>query len=257
MSLSIKTMLFLVGFFCATLSMASGGPPMITDDPETPGEGNWEINLADYAFHGKTLTTNQLPLIDANYGWGENKQIKVQTPYLLESGVSDANINGDTRTGLGQSLAGIKWRFYDNEESEFKVSTYPQVGFNLPFTSSTQRQLSPKGVNVLLPVEFLKEWGKNDINVEIGRWFRPDPQNNTLILGVVYTRKIDSGFDWMLEWHDERDMHINYEEAILNTGTRYMINKNLIFLFAIGKDLHNTLGETNSLITYSGVQIRI
>ena len=25
---------------------AQGGPPMLTDDPDTPGSGNWEINLA-------------------------------------------------------------------------------------------------------------------------------------------------------------------------------------------------------------------
>jgi hypothetical protein len=27
---------------------AQGGPPMITDDPGTPGNGQWEINVARF-----------------------------------------------------------------------------------------------------------------------------------------------------------------------------------------------------------------
>ena len=30
----------------ATALHAQGGPPMITDDPGTPGPGRWEINIA-------------------------------------------------------------------------------------------------------------------------------------------------------------------------------------------------------------------
>jgi hypothetical protein len=30
-------------------SAAQGGPPFIADDPGTPGDGNWEINVAAYA----------------------------------------------------------------------------------------------------------------------------------------------------------------------------------------------------------------
>ena len=30
----------------ASEALGQGGPPMITDDPGTPGNGKWEINLA-------------------------------------------------------------------------------------------------------------------------------------------------------------------------------------------------------------------
>jgi hypothetical protein len=30
----------------ARMSFAQGGPPMITDDPGTPGNGKWENNFA-------------------------------------------------------------------------------------------------------------------------------------------------------------------------------------------------------------------
>ena len=40
----------------AAPAWALGGPPMVTDDPETPGDGNWEINIAAIRnhMHGET-----------------------------------------------------------------------------------------------------------------------------------------------------------------------------------------------------------
>ena len=31
--------------------LAQGGPPLVTDDPETPGDGHWEVNLAATGDH--------------------------------------------------------------------------------------------------------------------------------------------------------------------------------------------------------------
>src|SRR5215831_18405962 len=35
----------------ATSALAQGGPPMVTDDPGTPGDGHWEINIGSIATH--------------------------------------------------------------------------------------------------------------------------------------------------------------------------------------------------------------
>jgi hypothetical protein len=51
---------------------AQGGPPMITDDPGTPGNRKWEINLAVALEHRLGETSLDLPAIDLNYGVGEN-----------------------------------------------------------------------------------------------------------------------------------------------------------------------------------------
>ena len=43
-------LILLVFFFCVFLPLrvlAQGGPPLITDDPGTPGDGHWEINIAE------------------------------------------------------------------------------------------------------------------------------------------------------------------------------------------------------------------
>ena len=46
---TIATTLLALATACMLLaareSLAQGGPPMVTDDPETPGDGKWEIRL--------------------------------------------------------------------------------------------------------------------------------------------------------------------------------------------------------------------
>src|SRR5207249_1143679 len=116
---------------------AQGGPPLITDDPGTPGNGHWEINLA--------LTTEQtrrerlfaLPLADINYGLGQRIQLKCEIPWLLKQ-------EGPTLSGLGSPRLGIKWRFVDEEPHGFSMSCYPQFTFNL-VSDSARRGLVEGG----------------------------------------------------------------------------------------------------------------
>jgi len=71
---------------CTTkFAFGQGGPPMITDDPGTPGDGKWEINLAIDFEHRSDETSIDLPEIDLNYGVGEHIQLTLQTaPVLLK-----------------------------------------------------------------------------------------------------------------------------------------------------------------------------
>src|SRR5262245_48129453 len=61
-------------------ALPQGGPPMLTDDPGTPGPGAWEINVA--YLEQRTRDEQQLrsfPHIDVNYGLGERIQLKYET----------------------------------------------------------------------------------------------------------------------------------------------------------------------------------
>ena len=60
----------LIALFMALPAWPSGGPPMITDDPATPGDGHWEINMASLVNRTSPTSITQLPLIDVNYGLG-------------------------------------------------------------------------------------------------------------------------------------------------------------------------------------------
>ncbi len=102
---------------------AQGGPPLITDDPGTPGNHNWEVNVGFLADRRPTVREYQVPQLDINYGYGERLQLKYQVPWLIRGEDGTA-----TRNGLGKSLFGVKWRFFENEEHGLEFSTYPQLG---------------------------------------------------------------------------------------------------------------------------------
>lgn len=89
---------------------AQGGPPLITDDPGTPGDGRWEINIAFTVEKRKTERSYESPILDINYGLGERIQLKYEVPRLV------LDEHGErTKNGLGSSLIGVKWRFFDQD----------------------------------------------------------------------------------------------------------------------------------------------
>ena len=65
-----------------TRALAQGGPPLITDDPDTPGPGYWEINIA--ALRDKTQRQRRLevPRVDVNYGVGRRIQLKFEVLWV-------------------------------------------------------------------------------------------------------------------------------------------------------------------------------
>src|ERR1044071_8108610 len=103
--------LFAIG---AKFAFAQGGPPMITDDPGTPGSGKWENNFAITFEHRPDETGYEVPAIDLNYGVGEHIQLTLQTgPVLLKR--SGHGLIG----GIGGTEAAVKWRFLDEATSGF------------------------------------------------------------------------------------------------------------------------------------------
>src|SRR5438270_11046679 len=64
--------------FVADSVYGQGGPPMITDDPGTPGNGKWEIETAFTFLRTPERKTFEGPVLDFNYGWGERIQLKYE-----------------------------------------------------------------------------------------------------------------------------------------------------------------------------------
>src|SRR5256885_3967950 len=98
-------------------AMAQGGPPMATDDPQTPGNGKWEINLGALGTRTPTRKELNVPDADINYGLGERIQLKVDVPW------SFAKESGEGwKSGLGTESVGVKWRFVDRGDDGISVS---------------------------------------------------------------------------------------------------------------------------------------
>jgi hypothetical protein len=111
---------------------AQGGPPFRTDDPETPGNRHWEINFGFIGDRNPAAGAYQVPDFDINYGLGDRLQLKYEIPIAIEetrpqpAGVPDvpnpgsasAALPGQVIGGLGESLLGIKWRFYEHHPGD-------------------------------------------------------------------------------------------------------------------------------------------
>jgi hypothetical protein len=194
----IQLLLLLLPFAGALPARAQGGPPFITDDPATPGNRQWEINLGFTGNHNPAHASYQLPSVDINYGWGDRIQLMI-SPYLAAA----TDENNTTRAGLGESVFGVKWRYFEHhragkpksdENMNFSLGTYPQVTINNP-TSTVRRGIVEPGPLYYLPAEFTTKWGPIDFNGEVGRWIGnrnvPDRWGRGLIVGHEFNERLE------------------------------------------------------------------
>jgi hypothetical protein len=121
----LRSLIVLAFFFAATSAFAQGGPPYYTNDPGTPGNLNWEINLGYMPFYFSGQSVSHTPDVDINFGIGDRVQLTYENAWLRVQ-----NPGSSVKYGLGQSNPGAKWRFYGSGEDGLSVSVFPQ--FFLP-----------------------------------------------------------------------------------------------------------------------------
>lgn len=226
-----------------SLLRAQAGPPMVTDDPGTPGDGHYEINIAAVS-EGHVY---ELPLIDFNYGVGDRVQLKLETPYEVDTQPS-------RRTGLGNGLAGVKWRFVDQGDDGWQISTYPQIQFVYPTSSSAKRGLAESGTNLFLPFEVQRQLGAFEVGVETGRWLRQN-DNDSWVAGLVVGKPLSERVEAMVEIHDEELIGSPQRELLVNVGARLKLSDTFVMLVSLGRDLHNSIDDTNNVISYLALQV--
>jgi hypothetical protein len=205
----LARLLFLMASIATSiLAHAQGGPPFITDDPGTPGNKQWEINLGWVANHNPGLSSYQLPDIDINYGLGDHIQLKYEIPLAATT-----DQNNTTRAGLGESFPGIKWRFYEHhtagepksdDNMNFSLGTYPQALINNP-TSAVRRGVVETGPQYYLPLESTVKWGPIDFNGEVGHWFGNRLVPNRWGRGLIAGHEFNSRLELYAEIYDLQD----------------------------------------------------
>jgi hypothetical protein len=107
LQIAVIRLLCLSLFVCASASLlAQAGPPFLTDDPETPGNGNWEINFGFIGDRNPQAGSYQTPDLDINYGLGDCVQLKYELPLAIaETRPQSVDGTGGTvLADLGSSL---------------------------------------------------------------------------------------------------------------------------------------------------------
>lgn len=88
---------------------AQAGPPFRSDDPETPGSGNWEIKFGFIGDRNPQAGAYDVPNLDVNYGLENRIQLKYELPLAIaeERPQPESRTSGSVLAGLGSSLIGI------------------------------------------------------------------------------------------------------------------------------------------------------
>jgi hypothetical protein len=231
---------------------AQGGPPMVTDDPGTPGNGHWEINVAwtDQQMPGSTLLG--LPLLDANYGVGDRIQINYQASWNVLN-----NSGEPSQDGMSDSQVAVKWRFYDAGVTGLQLSTYPRYTFVNPGSDSDRKGTADPNSTFLLPFEVRRNLGAVSVNMDFGHTFSAADEDRGWMAALCVGREIVKGWELDAEVHTTLSEGLRRSETILNAGTRYDLSGHATLLLAAGADTHNSLGPRASLLTYLGIQVRL
>ena len=240
----LHAVLALLGLL-ATAAQAQGGPPMVTDDPDTPGNGNWEINLAAIAQRSADGWLFTGTDADINYGWGERVQLKVDAPWNFR------RQDGNWSSGPGKTQLGVKWRFFDDDKSGLAISTYPQIGLN-PDPGAVRRGLTDPGRSTFLPLEASTHVGPIAIDVEVGRELQTTGEGSWAA-GLILAHEFSPRFEAMLETRERWSGSTSAN--LLNVGAHWQFSQGLGLLAAIGREVGADPGRLSTL-AYLGVQIK-
>jgi hypothetical protein len=229
--------------------LAQAGPPLLTSDTGTPGDGHWEINVGLSLERTLSQTKVAVPLLDFNYGLGEKIQLKYEVPWIF------SNPDGDeAKNGIGNSALGLKWRFLDEDRLGIAMSVYPQVEFNTA-SSSVDKGVVDKGTKFILPIEIERKIGAVNVTGELGYIFDPENENQW-IYGLAFGYQISKDFEWVGEIFGGASSNLEWatNDLVFNLGFRWKLNQWLSLNTSAGRSLHSVTGNEKMLLFYTGLQ---
>lgn len=234
-----------------------GGPPLLTDDPGTPGDRHWEINIAVTSESSSDALHFETPIADINYGLGERIQLKYEVPLVFSkpAGVGSS-------VGFEQSIAGVKWRFLDKESAGVAISTYPQITFSTPVPGVMRlsKNVSPAtGSQFLLPIELEEDvtlLGHDfELNQEVG--YNAVSGAGAWRYGVVVGHEVSQGIMLLWELNGNVATAFTSDDLVTNIGSEIELSKELSLLLSAGRSLREPSGVSVNYLGYLGVQFRL
>jgi hypothetical protein len=234
--------------FLPAPARAQGGPPLITDDPDTPGPAYWEVNIATLMekTHQRRL---ELPRVDLNYGVGRRIQLKFEMPLVVLQ-----NEDHSIETGPGAATVGVKWRFIGQEGQRIAWSVYPQLDFNTAHSSVT-KGIEPEGLQFLMPTEMTIEIFHLEVNGEMGRNFVENGPGRW-VFGVSTEGHVLPRLELLADLHGERATGES-TDVIAVGGGRFKLTSKMIVLLAIGHTVRSLPDEGPRSYAYTGLQLTL
>jgi hypothetical protein len=229
------------------IARAQAGPPFLTNDPGTPGNANWEINLGSMQTLARGVSSYQVPQIDLNLGVGDRIQLTYEVPYILQT-----STGRPLEWGWGNGYPGFKWRFLDQGEDGWQMSVFPQVetGGSL---LARQKGIAEAGPRYLLPMELTRKIGPLDVDFEAGYYLAGHGPRER-VFGLVVGRSVTERLELDAELYDDRAYGAAPHSTTLDLGGRYKLRQGIIALFMAGRSVNGSGDGQPEFIGYMGIQ---
>lgn len=235
---------------CAVSALAQGNPPFYTDDAGTVAKKHWELDLGVSTEHDRNGDrTWQAPSASLGYGLTDSIEIDYGVPLLI---VRPAGEN--TKSGLGNSVAGVKWRFFEDNTAKLAVSVNPQVEFDNP-TSSRRHGLVENNTEFVLPLQVQKSFGEIETAFNVGRTFhaRESDETDGWSAGVAAGRKLSERLHLGAELYGEAARKFDHGLLLLNLGALYELNDLISFSASLGRGVAGA--DRPDFVAFVGVQL--
>jgi hypothetical protein len=241
-----KAALLLGVLLSGNLAPAQGGPPLITNDAGTPGDGHWEINLAASGSRTAGQLEIATPDIDINYGWGERVQFSMHVPWNHRKGAMQ-----DWVSAPGPVELAIRWRFWDEDRHSIALAIQPHW-VSAGSQDAIRKDLAPDGSELVLPIQAQKSFGESTIGIEVARHFAaraPDAWQ----AGIFWVAACGHAWQCLAEINATRAGQLA-TESIVNVGARHELSEHVILMGSLGKQVS---GESPrpSFVFYVGMQL--
>jgi hypothetical protein len=226
---------------------AQAGPPFLTNDPGTPGNANWEINLASMQTITRGASAYQAPQIDLNFGVGDRVQLTYEIPYVVGTSSGEP-----VQRAWSNAFPGLKWRFLDLGETGWQASVFPQV--ETASRGAERAGIAEAGPRYLLPVEASRNFGPIAIDFEAG-YYLPGHGPRERIFGFAAGRSFTARLELDAELYDDRAWDAPPRSVTLDLGGRYKVATGVIALFMAGRSVNGFAHGQPEYMGYLGVQL--
>jgi hypothetical protein len=247
-------------FLCVTAVLAApraraeGTPPLLTNDPGTPGRAHWEINLAQQTEHAGGTRTRLRPWLEINYGLSEATQLGYAVADLA---VREPGAAAEERA-TGNSIVALKVRFWESsrEGAAMALSVFPQVEFATPHSSATRRGLADAGVALTLPLAWQRSSGPFIWLAEAGGSWRRRRTEGWFASGALL-RQCGERLCVGMDLRAETDAGFSSTRLCWNASAALDVTKRGSLLAGYGRDFSAPAGSAHVATTFVGWQWRL
>jgi hypothetical protein len=208
------------------------GPPFRTDDPEPVDFKHGEFYLAAQYEKDKDAISGTCPHFEFNYGILPNFMFHVITPFTYAKPEGESG-----HYGYGDTEVGIKYRFFNDEESRVMAGTFPLV--ELP-SGDSDKGLGSGHTAFFVPLWLQKGWGPWLSYGGGGFWRNPGEGNKDYwLFGWEVQREISKTVTLGTEvFYNTKTTEEGKSRTGFNAGAIINVSEDHHLLFSAGRDIH-------------------